>query len=93
MVSLPRPTERLETLLLTSAMVLTVYTCDDHWEGVAGLYGDVGVLVPRLRGWAGGVDCTGGHDQIIVVLKRSEQCLPLVQFPRWMIGSPILHAV
>jgi hypothetical protein len=63
--------------------------CHDHWEGLTGLYGNVGILVARLQGERL-VDCTIVDDRHMVVLKQSAQCLPLVQFPRWMIGSPIL---
>jgi hypothetical protein len=66
-----------------------IYTCHDHLEGVKGLYGNVGILVARLQGERS-VDCTMVENRHIVVLKHFTQCLPLVQFPRWMIGSPIL---
>jgi hypothetical protein len=69
-----------------------VYTCSNHWEGVGGAYGNVGILVARLPGKSS-VDCTIVDNRNIVVLKHSQQCLPLVLFPRWMIGSSILAKV
>jgi hypothetical protein len=69
-----------------------IYTCNDHWEGVLGKYGNVGILVARLPGERS-IDSTFVDDRHMVVLKQSEQCLPLVLFPRWMIGSPILNDV
>jgi hypothetical protein len=66
-----------------------VYTADDHSQGGGGRYGDVGILVARLKGEQG-LNCTLVDQRKVVVLVQSAQCLALVQFPRSMKGYAML---